>query len=252
MSGWIKLHRSILDSKYGCSESSFFVFVSLLLMVNHKDGYTQDGTLIKKGQIMTSRKALSQKLRLCESKLYRILKRLEIEHQIEQLKSNKNTIITITNWESYQSCEQQTEQQVNNKRTTNEQQVNTNKNNNNNKNNTYCEVDAAHSETGSGSSLKNKNAEKVISLMNFVLKAGFKNTKTNLGFANGRLAEGYSMDDFERVFKNKLADWGENEDMKKYLRPQTLLGTKFDAYLNEKAKETPMTYEDFFNTQSKD
>jgi hypothetical protein len=62
------------------------------------------------------------------------LKYLEIEQQIEQQKTTKFTIITILNWDRYQENEQQSEQQVNNKRTTSEQQVNTNKNVKNDKN----------------------------------------------------------------------------------------------------------------------
>ena len=71
---------------------------------------------------------------ISESKVQRILKEFENEHQIEQQTSPRNRLISIVNWSEYQNNEHQSEQQVNNKRTTNEQQMNTNKNVKNEKN----------------------------------------------------------------------------------------------------------------------
>ncbi len=48
-----------------------------------------------------------------------------IEQQIEQRKTTSNRLISILNWNEYQNTEQQTEQQLNNDRTTGEQQLNT-------------------------------------------------------------------------------------------------------------------------------
>jgi hypothetical protein len=70
-------------------------------------------------------------LDISESKVQRILKCFETEHQIEQQTTRQNRLVSILNWEMYQQHEQQDEQQVNNKRTTSEQRVNTNKKDNN-------------------------------------------------------------------------------------------------------------------------
>ena len=70
-------------------------------------------------------------MKIDENKVTRILKTFENEQQIEQQTSNKNRLITIVSWDVYQKGEQRNNQQVNNKRTTDEQQVNTNKNNKN-------------------------------------------------------------------------------------------------------------------------
>lgn len=48
-----------------------------------------------------------------------------------------------------------------------------------------------------------------------------------------RLKEGYTVGDFKRVIDNKVKDWANDGSMAKYLRPETLFGTKFEAYLNE-------------------
>ena len=86
---------------------------------------------MKPGQLITGRKVLSSELKIDENKVTRILKTFENEQQIEQQTSNKNRLITIVSWDVYQKGEQRNNQQVNNKRTTDEQQVNTNKNNKN-------------------------------------------------------------------------------------------------------------------------
>ena len=50
-----------------------------------------------------------------------------------------------------------------------------------------------------------------------------------------RLAEGFTVDDFKTVIDKKCADWIGNAEYQKYLRPETLFGTKFEGYLNAKS-----------------
>lgn len=137
--GWIKLHRKMLDNPVVWKDSDHLaVWIYLLLNATHKDMdvlFKNKRITLKPGQLITSRKSIAKKLDISESKVHRVLKMLEIEQQIEQQTSNKNRLITIVGWNEYQSCEQQIEQQVNNNRTTSEQQVNTNKNIKNIKNN---------------------------------------------------------------------------------------------------------------------
>ena len=47
-----------------------------------------------------------------------------------------------------------------------------------------------------------------------------------------RLKEGYSVDDFKRVIDSKYSDWSGDTKMSRYLRPDTLFGSKFESYLN--------------------
>lgn len=132
MEGWIKLHRKTLDNPIITKDSDFLaVWIYLLLNTTHKEYdvlFKGERVTLKRGQLLTGRKSISEKLKIDENKVQRILKSLENEHQIEQQKSNKNRLITIVSWDKYQQDEQQNEQQLNNKRTTTEQQVNTNKN----------------------------------------------------------------------------------------------------------------------------
>lgn len=49
-----------------------------------------------------------------------------------------------------------------------------------------------------------------------------------------RLNEGFTVDDFKIVIDKKVTDW-KGTEWEKYLRPQTLFGTKFESYLNQKS-----------------
>ena len=48
---------------------------------------------------------------------------------------------------------------------------------------------------------------------------------------NARLNEKFTVEDFKAVIRFKNNQWGEDEKMKEYLRPETLFGTKFESYL---------------------
>lgn len=54
-----------------------------------------------------------------------------------------------------------------------------------------------------------------------------------------RWNEGFTEDDFKKVIDNKVAEW-KGTDMEKFLRPETLFGTKFEGYLNQKTQPSGM------------
>lgn len=59
-------------------------------------------------------------------------------------------------------------------------------------------------------------------------RAGSAKTKS---FIHARIAEGYTVADFKTVIRKKCREWYGTE-MAKFLRPETLFGTKFESYLN--------------------
>lgn len=129
--GYVKLYRKILNNPIVCKDSDHLsIWCYLLLNATHKEIKTLfkgEKISLLPGQLITGRKVISKALKIDESKIQRVLSCFESEHQIEQQTSNKNRLISIVNWEEYQT----NEQQMNNKCTTSEQQVNTNKNVNN-------------------------------------------------------------------------------------------------------------------------
>ena len=61
---------------------------------------------------------------------------------------------------------------------------------------------------------------------------GFKaSSKATQQHINARLDEGFDVEDFKIVIDKKCAEWL-GTDFAQYLRPVTLFGTKFEAYLN--------------------
>lgn len=76
-------------------------------------------------------------------------------------------------------------------------------------------------------------SEQVISYLNFKAGKRFQFTKTNLGFINARIKEGFTLDDFRGVIDRKVVAWLHDPKMNQYLRPSTLFNAeKFDGYVN--------------------
>jgi predicted phage replisome organizer/uncharacterized phage protein (TIGR02220 family) len=62
-------------------------------------------------------------------------------------------------------------------------------------------------------------------------KSSTNKTKDSI---KARWNEGFRMDDFKRVIDIKSREWLHDDKMNKFLRPETLFGTKFESYLNQK------------------
>lgn len=58
-------------------------------------------------------------------------------------------------------------------------------------------------------------------------------SRVNQGHISARLKEGFTVEDFKHVIDVKCFQWKDDPKMAKFLRPETLFGTKFDRYLNE-------------------
>lgn len=79
--------------------------------------------------------------------------------------------------------------------------------------------------------------ERIINYLNEKASTSFRhNTKKTQNLILVRLKEGFTVDDFKRVIDVKTAEWLNDSQMNQYLRPETLFGTKFEAYLNQKPK----------------
>lgn len=92
MSGWIKLHRSVLDNDiYRFDPTAWRVFVHLLLLADKKDGTGSFG-----------RKQLSAQMGNNENTIYKALKRLSVTQMVTLSSNNKFTRFSICKWEEYQ------------------------------------------------------------------------------------------------------------------------------------------------------
>lgn len=86
--------------------------------------------------------------------------------------------------------------------------------------------------------------EEIINYLN--LKTGY-NYRSDISktrkLIQSRWKEGFKLDDFKNVIDKKTTEWF-NTDMKKYLRPETLFGTKFEGYLNQDLVNNNITTKD--------
>lgn len=126
MSGWIKLHRKMLDNPVVMKDADHLaVWAYLLLNATHKKYPTTFGgkkIVLEPGQLITGRRKIADDLQIDQQKIRRILKILKNEQQIDQRAEPYGSLITILNWDRYQSGDQQNDQRATNKRPTNDQQ----------------------------------------------------------------------------------------------------------------------------------
>ena len=75
----------------------------------------------------------------------------------------------------------------------------------------------------------------IIDYLNFKAGTNYRsNTNKTKSLIKARFNEGFTLEEFKIVIDKKCIEWLNNKDMSKYLRPETLFGTKFEGYLNQK------------------
>lgn len=107
--GWIKLHRSIMDWEWYKDSAAFHLFLHLLIEANHDD-QEWFGSVIKRGQLVTSIRSLSRDTGISEKVIRNRLTRFENTGEISRRTTNKNTIISIVNYHRYQSSDSREDQ----------------------------------------------------------------------------------------------------------------------------------------------
>jgi hypothetical protein len=107
MSGWIKLHRKILDNDmFNRGEFSHGqAWIYLLLIANYEDSMMHIGrnrVLVKRGEVGRSGEFLRAKFGWSRGRFSRWLTVLETNKQAVQLKRGATSLISICNYEDYQ------------------------------------------------------------------------------------------------------------------------------------------------------
>jgi uncharacterized phage protein (TIGR02220 family) len=99
-----------------------------------------------------------------------------------------------------------------------------------------CKTSVKHMENENVNDNENINKD-IIHYLNTKLgtkyKASAEYVKKHI---NARLNEGYTLEDFKTVIDKKYKEWSGTE-FAKFLRPETLFGTKFSTYLNQLGTE---------------
>ena len=127
--GWIKLHRSYTKSSIFKDIKANQLFIYCLLRANHQKNFYQ-GTPIEAGSFTTSLDIISSETSLSVQEVRTQLRNLKNCGAIIKRATNRYTMITLVNWEPYQTPLQKST----NKQQTNNNQTTTNKNDNNGNN----------------------------------------------------------------------------------------------------------------------
>ena len=124
MSGWIKLHRQILEWEWYSDNNCFRLFTHLVLKANYKQKRFK-GIELKKGSIVTSRDILARETGLSSQQIRTALNKLISTNEVTSVTSSQGTIIQIVNYEKYQieTSEITNEQPTDNQRVTTNNKV---------------------------------------------------------------------------------------------------------------------------------
>ena len=75
--------------------------------------------------------------------------------------------------------------------------------------------------------------KEIISYLNEKANRNYRpNIQKNKTLIKARWSEGFRLDDFKHVIDTTVKDWSGTK-YEKYLRPETLFGSKFEGYLNQ-------------------
>lgn len=242
MKGSFQTSREIFENPIWTDVIKFRIFFYIYgNAVFAKEGTRVGDIHLKRGQYLRSYRNLQNDLAYIEKRHQKVYSLHTIKSKIENLVKEKRieiestdygTLFTVLNYEEYQGFERYTNRSTatdtaTDTATETEQQRNNNKNVN--KDNSIM-------------SSKNDEADKVnygalIKYLNEKTGRSFHNTEANRKLIKARLNDGFTKKDFKLVIDYKSAEWKDNKDMQKYLRPNTLFApSHFDDYLNE-AKE---------------
>ncbi len=136
MSGWVSLHRKILEWEWYDDTNVCRLFIHCLLKANHQHKKWK-GIDINRGQFITSLDKLSRETGLSVSQIRTCLKKLKSTGEIASKSHTQHTVITIVSYDSHQGNDKRDSNQVTYESQTSDKQIattnNDNKENNENK-----------------------------------------------------------------------------------------------------------------------
>ena len=144
LNGFIKIHRKLVQWGWYQDNVVKGVFLHLLLTARFYDGKWM-GRTIKAGQVVIGTNQMAKELGFSRQQIRTAINKLKSTNEITTETTNKYTIVTLVNWEEYQTTEEKTtttstntltnEQPTNNQQITNNQpQLKNDKNDKNDKN----------------------------------------------------------------------------------------------------------------------
>jgi predicted transcriptional regulator len=119
MSGWVKIHRQILEWEWYDDINTCRLFFHLLIKANHKER-NYKGKVVQVGETLTGLDKLSYETNLSVQQIRTSLNKLKSTNEITINSTSQGTVIKVVNYEKYQvaTSEPTDEQQTTNKRST--------------------------------------------------------------------------------------------------------------------------------------
>lgn len=231
--GWVKIYRKIQNNPLWLCEkfTRGQAWIDLLLLANHSPSFFYKRGVkieVSRGQLARSEVELADRWKWSRTKVKKFIKDLEKEQQVIQQKTNITQIVTILNYDEYQKKEQQTLQQKSS-RSAAEKHIQ------------ECKEEKECKETTNIVGQKPRQQipfKEIIDFFNETTGKSFKSTTSaTKSLIKARFNEGFSLGDFKDVIQSKHNEWKCDPEMERYIRPQTIFGPKFEAYL-QAAKET--------------
>ena len=122
LNGYIKLYRKLIQWGWYQDNVVKSLFLHFLLTASFKD-FSWMGRQLKAGQLITGRKKLAEELNFSERQIRTAIEKLKSTGEVTCETTNKFSIITVVNWEDYQSNEEIPTNTSTNERPTKDQQA---------------------------------------------------------------------------------------------------------------------------------
>ncbi len=108
MTGWVKIHRALSDHDLWLAEPFTYgqAWVDLVLNANHSPGsfmVKRQRVALERGQLGWSEITMTKRWQWSRGKVRRFLKRLESDAMIKQEAGHLTSVVTICNYDDYQS-----------------------------------------------------------------------------------------------------------------------------------------------------
>jgi uncharacterized phage protein (TIGR02220 family) len=231
--GYYLKARKIQESKIAHMPPHFReIWDWLIKEANHKDK-KYCGFIVKRGQLFRTYQDIREglhwmvgyrKMMYNENHTKKAMKFLRENRMITTSKELGGVLITIINYDEYQNPKnyERTDEEPNER--TNEEPMKNHPIPDNNKNEKNVK------------NVNNKEVVKnIVEYLNQKTGKSFKHSsKETQKLIKARLNSGFTEKDFLTVIDNKVSKWFCDPKMVEYLRPQTLFGTKFESYLQDK------------------
>jgi hypothetical protein len=105
LSGWVHIHRKLLEWEWYDDMNTFRVFIHLLLKASFREGAWR-GHAIPEGSLIIGRHILAKETRLSEQSVRTALEHLKSTNEVTIESTKQFSLVKINNWAKYQDTNQ--------------------------------------------------------------------------------------------------------------------------------------------------